>query len=286
MASQNSKSFHKSHPCGYQIRMLHTNVVHLLGYPILTVIDGELVPARCVSGHRSQYDSHMSSFIPCHCDDYPPPLGEEPSHLEQHLQGTGEIHLSGVQQVVITACIDNFPQAIHTTDLTLGLRHISTGFHLTVNADDAECQTTNKPVDIDQAVFDWNERILLDFLVKTMPQSFAPLLLCQANGTYLDLDILVALFQDALDLRPTSDPGQTHHPVLVIALLSHFANMGFQMDADKAEESLNDVLDSVASEPNVTAPGQDEVQDCTIGFSGGWAIQLWVVLVCRFMCQM
>ncbi|KAG1724870.1 CHAT domain-containing protein [Suillus lakei] len=59
-------------------------------------------------------------------------LGEEPSHLEQHLQDPGGIHLSGVQQVVITA--------IRAT-----MSHL----------------TSNKPVDVDQAVVEWNERIIL-----------------------------------------------------------------------------------------------------------------------------
>ncbi|KAG1747723.1 CHAT domain-containing protein [Suillus lakei] len=77
---------------------------------------------------------------------------EEPS-FPGHVQDPGEIHLSGVQQVVITA--------IRATDLALGLRHIPAGFHVTVNADGAECQTSNKPVDVDQAVVEWNEHILL-----------------------------------------------------------------------------------------------------------------------------
>ncbi|KAG1724849.1 CHAT domain-containing protein [Suillus lakei] len=76
---------------------------------------------------------------------------EEPDYPE-HAQGPGETHLSGVQQVVITA--------IHATDLTLGLRRIPSGFHVVVNADGAKCQTSNKTVHIDQAVVEWNDRIL------------------------------------------------------------------------------------------------------------------------------
>ncbi|KAG1736958.1 hypothetical protein EDB19DRAFT_1004942 [Suillus lakei] len=76
-------------------------------------------------------------------------FSEEPSYPEH----TQERHLSRVQQVVITA--------IRATDLTLGLRWITAGFHVVVGADGAECQTSNKPIDVDQAVVEWNERILL-----------------------------------------------------------------------------------------------------------------------------
>ncbi|KAG1724863.1 hypothetical protein EDB19DRAFT_293246 [Suillus lakei] len=133
----------------------------------------------------------MSSFIPGHVNDYSPPLAEEPSHPEcpqdqgqtnlvisevlqvavnnplddtlpaleeepnhsKRTQDPGETHLSGVKQVVITS--------IRATDLTLGLRRIPAGFYVAVKADGAECQTSNKPVDVDQAVVEWNERILL-----------------------------------------------------------------------------------------------------------------------------
>ncbi|KAG1717231.1 hypothetical protein EDB19DRAFT_2033090, partial [Suillus lakei] len=77
---------------------------------------------------------------------------EEPSHPE-HTQDPGQTHLTGVQQVVITA--------IHATDLTLGLRRIPSGFHVVVKADGAGCQTSNKTVHVDQAVIEWNDRILL-----------------------------------------------------------------------------------------------------------------------------
>ncbi|KAG1724867.1 CHAT domain-containing protein [Suillus lakei] len=297
---------------------------------------------------------------------------EEPS-FPGHVQDPGEIHLSGVQQVVITA--------IRATDLALGLRHIPAGFHVTVNADGAECQTGNKPVDVDQAVVEWNEHILLpcepsskvrvsvyasfevghmlshgellrtfeisvgellDRSEKSHPITFQPkqeevvspcaslfmtveqrlsdendaavlcplttltssdgdalilrtdagyrllaryrrtqnssdldesiihferasdlcpidhpyrpaalfnlatakLVSCQANGTYLDLEIPLSLFQDALDLRPTGHPDrpitQLH---LAIALLSRFAIRGFQTDGDLAKELLREVLD-------------------------------------------
>jgi hypothetical protein len=46
-------------------------------------------------------------------------------------------------------------------DLTLGLRWIPAGFHVVVKTDSAEFQTSNKSVHVDQAVVEWNERILL-----------------------------------------------------------------------------------------------------------------------------
>ncbi|KAG1747617.1 hypothetical protein EDB19DRAFT_277691 [Suillus lakei] len=81
--------------------------------------------------------------VPDSLDDTIPALEEEPNYPE-HAQGPGETHLTGAQQVVITA--------IHATDLTLGLRRIPSGFHVVVKADGAECQTSNKTVHVDQAV--------------------------------------------------------------------------------------------------------------------------------------
>src|SRR6267154_1698944 len=66
---------------------------------------------------------------------------------------------------------------------------------------------------------------------------------CQANGTYLDLDIPISLLQDALYLRPTGHPDrpvtQLH---LAIALLSRYSKRGFQADSDEGKELLNEVL--------------------------------------------
>ncbi|KAG1763820.1 CHAT domain-containing protein [Suillus placidus] len=90
--------------------------------------------------------------VPDPLDDTLQALGAEPSHPE-HSQGPGETHITGVQQVVIIA--------IRATDLALGLRRIPAGFHVVVKADGAECQTSNKPVHVDQAVVEWNEPILL-----------------------------------------------------------------------------------------------------------------------------
>ncbi|KAG1805615.1 CHAT domain-containing protein [Suillus variegatus] len=78
---------------------------------------------------------------------------DEESSYPERTHDPGEIHLSGVQQVVITT--------IRATDLTLGLRRISAGFHAVVKADGAEYQTSNKSVHVDQAVLEWHERILL-----------------------------------------------------------------------------------------------------------------------------
>ncbi|KAG0706513.1 CHAT domain-containing protein [Suillus ampliporus] len=141
----------------------------------------------------------MSSFVPDPLDDFPPPLGEEPNHPEhpqdpgeanldisemlqvvvnnplddtlpplseepsqpEHPHDQEETHLNGIQCVAITACIDDFPQAIRATDLTLGLQRIPAGFHVTVQADGAEWQTGRKPVHVDQTVVEWNEHILL-----------------------------------------------------------------------------------------------------------------------------
>ncbi|KAG1830006.1 CHAT domain-containing protein [Suillus variegatus] len=79
-------------------------------------------------------------------DDTLPASSEESSH-PKHTQDSGEI------QVVITA--------IRATDLALGLRRIPAGFHAVVKADGAEYQTSNKSVNVDQAVVEWHERIVL-----------------------------------------------------------------------------------------------------------------------------
>jgi len=60
-----------------------------------------------------------------------------------------------------SARVDNFPEAIRATDLTLGLLRIPAGFHVVVKTDGAESQTSNKPVHVDQAVVEWSESILL-----------------------------------------------------------------------------------------------------------------------------
>jgi hypothetical protein len=60
-----------------------------------------------------------------------------------------------------SAHINNLPEAIHATDLTLGLLCIPAGFHVVVKTNGAEWQTSNKPVHIDQVLVAWNEPILL-----------------------------------------------------------------------------------------------------------------------------
>ncbi|KAG1842265.1 TPR-like protein [Suillus subalutaceus] len=67
---------------------------------------------------------------------------------------------------------------------------------------------------------------------------------CKANGTRPGLGVSITLFQGTLELRPADHPDRTITQLhLAIALLSHFAKMGFQTDADAAEELLSEVLD-------------------------------------------
>ncbi|KAG1880060.1 hypothetical protein F4604DRAFT_1679180 [Suillus subluteus] len=75
----------------------------------------------------------------------------EPSHPELP-RDLGET-LSGIQCIAIIS--------ICATGLTLGVRQIPAGFHVTVTAGGAEWQTSNLPVHVDQAVMEWNECILL-----------------------------------------------------------------------------------------------------------------------------
>ncbi|KAG1825310.1 CHAT domain-containing protein [Suillus variegatus] len=90
--------------------------------------------------------------VPDSLDETLPVLDEESSH-SQHTQDPAEMHLDEAQQVVITA--------IRATDLTLGLRRIPAGFHVVIKVDSAEYQTSNQSVDVDQAVVEWHEHILL-----------------------------------------------------------------------------------------------------------------------------
>ncbi|KAG1741631.1 hypothetical protein EDB19DRAFT_704070 [Suillus lakei] len=94
------------------------------------------------------------------------PSGEEPSHPE-HPQDPGEIpqwntmHDHDLCVICASIRIDVLPQAIHATDLTLGLRRIPADFHVIATTDDAKWQTSNTPVYVGQAVVEWNECILL-----------------------------------------------------------------------------------------------------------------------------
>jgi len=66
----------------------------------------------------------------------------------------------------------------------------------------------------------------------------------QLDGRYLDLDIPISLFQDALDLRPTDHPDRAITQLhLAIALLSRFVERGSQSDANTAQALLSEVLD-------------------------------------------
>ncbi|KAG0694586.1 CHAT domain-containing protein [Suillus ampliporus] len=91
--------------------------------------------------------------VPDPPDDAPSP-GDEPSHPELP-QDPRDTHLSGIQCVAITA--------VRATGLTLGLRRIPAGFHVTVQADGVEWQTSNKLVHVDQDIIEWDERMLLPF---------------------------------------------------------------------------------------------------------------------------
>ncbi|KAG1739402.1 CHAT domain-containing protein [Suillus paluster] len=75
---------------------------------------------------------------------------------------------------------------------------------------------------------------------------------CQANGTYLGLNIPISLFEEALNIRPTGHPDrpvtQLH---LAIALLSRFVKRGFQADADAAGELLNEVRDASLADSHI-----------------------------------
>ncbi|KAG1890195.1 hypothetical protein F4604DRAFT_1914748 [Suillus subluteus] len=306
---------------------------------------------------------------------------EHPRTWERHASPEGNKPSLLVCDIdLCSTCLDDF-QAIHTTDLTSGLRRIPAGFHVVVNPDGTEFQTSNKPVHIDQAVVIWNEPILLpyeqyskirvtvyasfelsptlchrevlctfeisvrellDRSEKSHPMIFQPkqgevvsvctllfmtvgqllsdennaavlcplttvtsdnmyalllktdtghrllaryrgmqdnrdldqsinhfehaldicpmdhschlaalfnlatakLVSCQVNETYLNLDIPVSVFQDALDLRPPGHPDRLVTQLyFAISLLSCFAKQGFKTDTDTAEKLLSEVLD-------------------------------------------
>ncbi|KAG1722691.1 CHAT domain-containing protein [Suillus paluster] len=313
----------------------------------------------------------MTCAVPDPLDNTISSWGEEPSSPERP-QDPGDTRLNGIQRVAITS--------IRATGLALGLRRIPAGFHVTVQTDDAEWQTSNKPVHVDQDVLEWNEQILLPcepssrvrvrvyasfeldpmlghgellrtvetcvrelldrsgnshsiifqpkqgevissctsllmttaqpchyeddslvhpitpptpcdmgaFILKTdgghyflaryrrtqncrdldrsvkhfeCAVDFCPvdhpyrpaalfnlatakLLSCQANGTYIALDIPTSLFEKALDMRPTGHPDRAITQLhLAIALLSRFAKWQSQTDANVAGELLNEVFD-------------------------------------------
>ncbi|KAG1809516.1 CHAT domain-containing protein [Suillus variegatus] len=67
---------------------------------------------------------------------------------------------------------------------------------------------------------------------------------CQADGRYIDLDIAISLFQEALDSHATDHPDRSVTQLyLAIALLSRFAKRGFETDADAAKGLLSEVLE-------------------------------------------
>ncbi|KAF9218899.1 hypothetical protein BS17DRAFT_476338, partial [Gyrodon lividus] len=79
--------------------------------------------------------------------------------------------------------------------------------------------------------------------------AMAKFISCQARGAYLDLDVPISLYQDALELRPRDHPD---HPStrlkLAIALLSRFSKWGYSADAEEAKEHLASVQDTCPPE--------------------------------------
>ncbi|KAG1842607.1 hypothetical protein F4604DRAFT_1938670 [Suillus subluteus] len=146
----------------------------------------------------------------------------EESSYPEHTQDPKEIHLNAVHQVVITT--------IHATDLTLGLRRIPAGFRVVIKTDSAECQTSNNPVHVDQAVIKWTEPILL----YVVPNLIFPARI-EKDPRPCNLSSKVQVSIDHPDQTIT----QLH---LAIALQSHFAKQGFPTDADAARELLSKVL--------------------------------------------
>lgn len=88
----------------------------------------------------------VASSVPGTLDVILPPLIEEPGHPESSSDPE-------TQRIAIIS--------IRATGLMLGFRRIPAGFHVTVTTDGAEWQTSSMPVHVDQAVVEWNERILL-----------------------------------------------------------------------------------------------------------------------------
>ncbi|OAX37688.1 hypothetical protein K503DRAFT_218600 [Rhizopogon vinicolor AM-OR11-026] len=92
-----------------------------------------------VSIHRRlSFNFTISRFI---CSSSPPLVKESSDPERKQPQDVGETHLSEGRQVTVTT--------IRVHDLTLGLRRIPAGFYVTVQVDDVQWQTTNKPVHVD-----------------------------------------------------------------------------------------------------------------------------------------
>jgi hypothetical protein len=122
----------------------------------------------------------------------------EESSYPEHTQDPNEIH----QQVIIIA--------IHATDLTLGLRRILAGFHVVIKTDGAECQTSNKPLHVDQAVVKWTEPILLscDPSSKVQVSVYASFEL----GPMLGHGEVLRTFE--ISVRELLDCSEKSHPIL------------------------------------------------------------------------
>ncbi|KAG1869355.1 hypothetical protein DFJ58DRAFT_723206 [Suillus subalutaceus] len=142
-----------------------------------------------------------TDFVPDPHNDTLKALVVEPSLPEQP-QDPKEIHFSAVQHVVITA--------IHTTDLTLGLRRIPAGFHVVIKTGGAECQTSNKHVHVDQAVVEWTEPIILpcDPSSKVRVSVYASFEL----GPMLGHGEVLRTFE--ISVRELLDRSERSHPIL------------------------------------------------------------------------
>ena len=57
--------------------------------------------------------------------------------------------------------IVEYLSGICVTDITVGLRRIPVGFHVSVHADGTEWRTANKPISVDASTIEWKDRITL-----------------------------------------------------------------------------------------------------------------------------
>ncbi|KAG1767652.1 CHAT domain-containing protein [Suillus occidentalis] len=143
----------------------------------------------------------QTDSVPDPLDDTLQALTEESSHPEQP-QDSGETHIAGVPQVVVTA--------ICATDLTLGLRRIPAGFYVVVKVDGAEFWTSNKPAHVDQAVIEWDERMLLP----CEPPSKVRISVCASFelGPMLCHGEVLRKFE--ISVRELLDRSENSHPII------------------------------------------------------------------------
>ncbi|KAG1848478.1 hypothetical protein F4604DRAFT_1687751 [Suillus subluteus] len=188
----------------------------------------------------------MSSFVPGHFGEYPLPLGEGPSHSEQ-TQDPGETHITEVQKVVITACIDDF-QAIRTTNLALGLQWIPAGFYVVVKTDSAECQTSNKPVHVDQTVMSAYFCIEKDTRPSIIFQPEQGEVVSSCTLLFITVE-LRSDENDAAVLCPLTTPMSDDMHALLLRtdarhdLLAHYCRMQHRWDLDQSINHFEHTLD-------------------------------------------